>query len=228
MSASSVVFCDDTFVNWGDNALEFRLTYQGLLLAETNKGELQGARASHKQMIRKDIHRQLKRLWEIHPYLSGGLKPYAESQQTHEISRPPSTHSVDGLASRFKVNDYKFVPLITRDSGVLCSVEVLFLRNDPPGSIISAGDIDNRLKTLFDALTMPRDAMQLGSFVNPAEGEDPFFCLLEDDCLITRASVETDTLLDPVSRDPNVNDARVVVTVKTKVYSLTPLAFGFL
>lgn len=29
----------------------------------------------------------------------------------------------------------------------------------------------------------------------PQDGEDPFFCLLKDDALVTRLAVDTDTLL---------------------------------
>ncbi len=52
--------------------------------------------------------------------------------------------------------------------------------------------MDNRIKTLFDGLKMPREAQDLGPYLTPAVGEDPFYCLVEDDRLITSVSVETD------------------------------------
>lgn len=52
------------------------------------------------------------------------------------------------------------------------------------------GDIDNRLKTLFDALRLPNQTNELVGYDNPAPDENPFFCLLEDDSLITHVSVE--------------------------------------
>lgn len=72
-----------------------------------------------------------------------------------------------------------------------CALDVLFLRRDGPGSLIkSGGDIDNRLKVLFDALKLPRPG-EFDSTVPPAPDEDPFFCLVEDDTLITEIKVTT-------------------------------------
>ena len=108
------------------------------------------------------------------------------------------------------------MPLATRDLELLCSIEVLYLRQGTPGGLLNrVGDIDNRLKTLFDALSMPQDRLQLGPFLTPDVGEEPFFCLLEDDSIITKATVESDTLLEAVSNPPDPNDARVVITVVT-------------
>ena len=210
-----------------EDCLEFRLTYQGLLLAENNRGGVLGARAEHKQTVRKALHKQLKRLWDITPVLRNS-KSMTDEADEFDLLRLGNPNTVEGLANRFRLNDYNFVPLINRTLGVTCEIDVLFLRNDPPGSIIKSGDIDNWLKTLFDALTMPHDAMQLGSFDKPDEGEKPFFVLLEDDSLITKASVETDTLLAPIGDEINVNDARVIIKVKTKLQELTRDSFGFL
>ena len=143
--------------------MQFRLTYQGLLLAETSKGELLRARASHKHEIRKVFHLQLRRLWETHPALRKGQSqkltaaPYdpmlAMMRRAREHASLEFKPTVGSLADRFSLNKYRFVPLLTKDLDALCSVDVLFLRNEPPGSALRAGDIDNRLKTLFDALT---------------------------------------------------------------------------
>jgi hypothetical protein len=117
---------------------------------------------------------------------------------------------------------------VTRDLELFCNLEILYLRQGPPGNLITpAGDVDNRLKTLFDALSMPRDASQLGKYVTPDEGETPFFCLLEDDSVITKASVESDTLLQPLSAMPDPNDARVIITVRLRPGRLTSENVGF-
>ncbi|MEG3144566.1 hypothetical protein U1839_07855 [Sphingomonas sp. RT2P30] len=223
MSTHVRVLKDDPFSNLEDG-LQFRLTYQGLLLAENNRGAITNARADHKQMIRKAFHRQLKRLWSISPFLS-----LSEQPNSHKVGWPNvAKTSVPALANRFARNGYNFVPLITRDLNVSCEVSVLFLRNDPPGSVIKSGDIDNRLKTLFDALTMPSDGAQLGKFTTPDEDEIPFFCLLEDDCLITKASVESDTMLEPVNIDDPSNSARVIVTIRTGLLRVSSDNIGFL
>ena len=48
---------------------------------------------------------------------------------------------------------------------------------------------------------------------NPQDGENPFFCLLQDDKLINHLSVETDMLLKPTGTISNDNDTRLVITV---------------
>jgi hypothetical protein len=84
-----------------------------------------------------------------------------------------------------------------------------------PGTIVTnGGDIDNRIKVLFDALCIPMGKHELGGAM-PQDGEDPFYVLLEDDRLITRIGVTTDQLLIPVSLSGNVNDVVLVLTVKT-------------
>jgi len=53
----------------------------------------------------------------------------------------------------------------------------------------------NRLKTLFDAMRIP-EAGERYADRTPSEDEKPFFfCLLEDDKLLNKVSVETDDLL---------------------------------
>ena len=60
--------------------------------------------------------------------------------------------------------------------------------------ITQGGDIDNRIKTLLDALSIPQ-ANQIPNRDVPREDEDPFHCLLEDDNLITGIRITTDRLL---------------------------------
>jgi hypothetical protein len=49
----------------------------------------------------------------------------------------------------------------------------------------------------------------------PEQDDDPFFCLLEDDRLITEVKVTTDRLLAATAIDASVNDVRLVVHVQT-------------
>jgi hypothetical protein len=82
-------------------------------------------------------------------------------------------------------------------------LDIVFLRQQAKGQLIGeGGDIDNRLKTLFDALRMPSrgEVQQLGSGVE--HDDNPLHCLLKDDAFIHRVNVETDRLLkdaDPKS-----------------------------
>jgi hypothetical protein len=85
---------------------------------------------------------------------------------------------------------------------------------DNPGNLIrSGGDIDNRIKVLLDGLKMPQIEADLGGFPI-AEDENPFFCLLEDDSLITSLSVTADRLLMPQTGDGHsVHDIFLVIRV---------------
>jgi len=103
---------------------------------------------------------------------------------------------------------------VTEANGLVCSLDILFLRPEKPGSILgSAGDIDKRIKTLIDALRIPAD----GSEMKRHEGDDPdpnpMYCLLQDDALITTLKVETDRLL--FTRGDSEHESILVIRVET-------------
>jgi len=103
----------------------------------------------------------------------------------------PGTHTL-----RQRVGVFEFLPLVSKRLELMATLDILMLRPEPPGQILSqGGDIDNRLKTLLDALQMPR-AEQISPTDQPKVDEVPFYCLLEDDHLITSLRVTTDRLLD--------------------------------
>jgi hypothetical protein len=191
----------DPYLQPDGTEMEFRLTYQGILLSSRDTPEGKKARAPHKHVIRRRIHRQLKRLWDVHPVMA----------QVRETKGLDGRDYLDWAGDNWKVGDFRCVPLVTERSGLFCKLEVLMLRFGPPGEAL--GDIDNRLKTLFDALKRPGEKNAFGGAV-PQEGEDPFFVLLDDDRLITHVTVETDTLLQPITGDKN--DTRLVLTVTVR------------
>jgi hypothetical protein len=203
--------------------VEFRLTYEGPLLAATGSN----TRVDHKHEIRRALHPQLKRLWEIVPHLNFPQRSIARGRVYVNETPPPPSPRFEQLAAKYPLNAYNFVPLVTEELSLVCGIEILFLRPDYPGAVISSGDIDNRLKTLFDALRIPQVG-QLKVDEVPSENERPFYVLLEDDKLITRLSVETDTLLEPIGDQPNKNDARLIITVKLRPAHLSweNVAFG--
>lgn len=191
--------------------MQLRLTYQGLLLGANGKT----TRAAHKHDIRVALHRQLRRHWEIHPYLSKVALQDADNPCLHHMILP----FMEKKYSRF---GWRFVPLVTEFFKVRCSIQILLLRPDLPGSIIRSGDVDNRLKTLFDALRLPQSVAELGGADVPATDDQPMYCLVEDDRLIDHVSVETDVLLEPVSTiNPSENDVRVILTVNLRPYVMT-------
>jgi hypothetical protein len=147
---------------------------------------------------------------------------YWGSEETH-------APMVQVIAQRYREFGYRFVPLVREDISLLCSLQILLLRRDAPGSIItSAGDIDNRIKTLVDGFRRPRNANELVGNETPAAGEDPFFCLLEDDTQVTHLDVETDTLLDPLEGNKvDQSYVRAIVTVDIRPYYATLFNLSF-
>jgi hypothetical protein len=201
--------------------MQFRLTYEGPLLA-TQKDPVSGQvdrRAGHKHTIRQIFHPQMKRLWEITPFLRKGTGSGPKSILL-ESSPPNVVYDQTTLAARHFLYGWNFVPLVTRDLNLICGLDILFLRPDPPGSVVQSGDIDNRMKTLFDALSVPSANENYGH-ISAIPDEKPFFCLLEDDRLITKIAVETDQLLhfsDPGK--PDQHDVRLVITVNLRPYEI--------
>ena len=110
---------------------------------------------------------------------------------------------------------FTFVPLITAQMDVVAELLITLLRPERPGALITqGGDIDNRLKTLFDALTMPRHENAIVSIPDPESNENPFFCLLEDDNLVVSVAVQTQQLLEPIDGEAVLD---TIIFVRTRV-----------
>lgn len=203
--------------------MQFRLVYRGSLSSARGGGR-SGSGIKEKHNIRKYFHPQLKELWQQNKHLN--LKLRYES--VGPVRRPNEGNTdAEKMASRFEEGNFHFLPLITKDNGLACKLDILFLRRDAPGNLIeNGGDIDNRVKVLFDALKIPdRGSMQGFS---PETGEEPFFCLLEDDQLITEVSVVTDRLLVPREDSEHIHDVVLILSVTAKVIDATLADFGFL
>ena len=223
----------------GDKLMRFRLTYQGPLLAKQNdprNGQID-KKAPHVHAIRRSFHEQLKRLWQTNRFLSEHKvwrSDYGAPDLLHdglsrwtkdEAEREPM---VDVVADLYRENGYRFVPLVRKDWHLCCDISVLFLRHDPPGSLVHAGDIDNRMKTLLDALRKPDNAAELRENESPQDGEDPFFVLLEDDKLVTALSIETDTLLDAgTGKTPIASHVHLIVTASIRPLYATTFNLSF-
>ena len=127
---------------------------------------------------------------------------------THLREDHPNLKVLSGIefaASPFTRGAFSFLPLATKDLSLMCRLEIKILRHDGPGSLFGKkGDIDNRVKALVDSLRVP-DLGQLketrGSRFSPGKNEVPFYCLLEDDVLVSSFEVSTEQWLDnPASK----------------------------
>ena len=160
----------------------------GLTLHYRGKLKSNGSK-DHKHDLRRHFHRQLK------TYMS------------HE-SRKDLFDSISGNLE-IRRGSFRFVPIISDYVCMAAEISVFMLKPGPVGSIVThGGDLDNRLKTLLDSLKVPEEEA-LPAHSSPAADEDPFFCLLEDDRLITGLSVSTDQFLEP-----GVDNSDVVLTIR--------------
>lgn len=172
--------------------MEFILHYRGELKSNGTPED--------KHRIRQRFHPQLKELWEQPP-----LKHFKE------LLEPKSE---TGFSLIREVGAFQFAPLIACNLNFLAELEIMLLRPGTPGNIVQrGGDIDNRLKTLLDALAVPPHSNALPRGIKPADGETPFFCVLEDDALITKLSVHTDRLLEGTI---SPSEVELTVLVRTK------------
>jgi hypothetical protein len=158
--------------------------------------------AMHKQQIRAALSAQLAKVWEQPPL----------SEDKRLLNQPKSLASYSFIR---EVAGLEFVPLVTAEAHIVAELRIVLLRPGPPGDLLSqGGDIDNRLKTLFDALTVPQ-ANQIRQASSTPPGRT--FCLLEDDRLVTHVEVRAEQLLEDV--DPSIVD--MTVSVRTRVTRLT-------
>jgi hypothetical protein len=187
--------------------MKFRLTYDGKLKGGKSKD------AAHIHEIRTEFHRQLVALSKQEP-----LRSHSDGIADLGIME------IDFDSQEFVTHGVRFLPIAHSKNYLLAELEILLLRPAPPGALFKdGGDIDNRLKTLIDALRMPtpNEVQKLKLREQP----DPFFCLLQDDKLVTGFKVETDTLHDP---DVSEQHCRVLIQVRLWASKVTMENIGLI
>jgi hypothetical protein len=165
----------------------------------------------------------LKVLWSEHPVLQQ-IKSDGSSVYLYGGSGAPPLNQI------FQEEGFNWLPMVTKENGLICKVDVLMLRQGQPGKALY--DIDNRLKTLFDALRKADGPNELGAGtkqgkLTPNVGEDPFYVVLQNDNLITHLSVTTDTLLEPVDNTSPEQAVRLVIDVTVRPYRAFAETAGF-
>jgi hypothetical protein len=121
--------------------MEFRLLFEGQVKPR------QRADLFDIHEIRKQLHPQIKKLWE-HPPLD----------ECRKMLRLPTSN---GDYAVYEERGSKiYAPLVTKRTDLLGELDIT-LRQQAKGQLISeGGDIDNRLKTLFDALRVPSEPVR--------------------------------------------------------------------
>jgi len=152
--------------------MKFKLIYYGELLINPKR------RTNHLHEIRSVLSPQLKRLTEISPYCEIREKLMSRGQGIREVG------------------GVKFFPIITPELDLLAEIDVQIMH--PEILDTPHADIDNRMKTLLDALKRPQNANEVAeATVKAVQGkkENTIFTLLDDDHLVTKLTINTSHLL---------------------------------
>ncbi|MCL2017596.1 MAG: hypothetical protein FWG80_02385 [Alphaproteobacteria bacterium] len=157
--------------------MKFKLLYFGELRTNPKK------RAQHVTDIRMHFHHQLKKLVEHSPW--NNLQKYMMPNPTKS---PVSTKRVGGV---------DFNPIITPNLKLIAELDIQLLHPEIVG--VARADIDNRIKTLLDALRCPQNDHEIGE--NQPKNIGPVYTLLDDDHLVTKLSVNTSHFLSPIMFD---------------------------
>jgi hypothetical protein len=177
--------------------MRFILTYEGPLPANGTPAE--------KNHIRLALNPQLEELW----------------QYEHALSNLRAVP----IVLRGEHGEHGFKPIVTTTHFLVAQLEVTLLQRGDPGTVIhrGGGDLDNRLKTLFDSLGVPNNGQLDGlppataEFLAHAVAAPTIYVLLEDDVRITRLEVKTDKLLRPGP----ANDVQIMMVVTVRPTRVT-------
>lgn len=170
--------------------MEFKLIYQGKLKSNADRDE--------KHRIRQIFHKQLKNAWNF--------PPLNEVKDWIKIPPVPSTN----FTSVKSVGTHNFATVVCKEMSMYCELDLLILKSDISKGAF--GDLDNKLKTIFDALRYPDKVQEIPSAWKPTFEQIPLICLLEDDDLITKFNVNVDRLLTENDKD----DVLMIITVKVR------------
>ncbi|MGO9005135.1 MAG: hypothetical protein ACLQB4_05145 [Beijerinckiaceae bacterium] len=148
----------------GLSVMRFTLTYDGPLSSNGSAGK----RSEKKQAIREHIHPQLAELWKTHPSLIGLQRSryiaahiIGESEETPFGEEGNALPGDVDLCAPVTKRGVGFLPLVRDRLKLKCSLTISFLRREAPGRVYQGGDLDNRVKMLLDAMTVPRHDEQV-------------------------------------------------------------------
>src|SRR6266851_10140679 len=185
--------------------MRFHLLFEGPLPSTGNANPKQPrpAKLAAIWAIRDSVNRQLLHLVSTHPALSGRSGP---SRVLRHALIPPVW-----------VEGYRFFALARPGFRVKCGPKIDLLVNHHPGSVLTkTGDLDNRLKTLFDGLRIPASLQEIKGHKTQQELDaDEYVCLLQDDALITSLQIEViRNLAAPSNVGPDHVRANIAVLIE--------------
>lgn len=209
--------------------MKFTLIYDGDLPSSGNNGKPIPA-----SRIRNELHHQLADLWDTSivlrelarsgyrpsqgPYMSTERYPLPEKADIEAYAPLPPDFVRHCAPIPHPGAKVSFLPLVRKSLYLACAVDVLFLRHEEPFQLMrQGGDIDGRMKTLFDALKMPNPA---DPYVGDVPTADPLYVVLEDDALISDISVKSGRLLGDRTKNKHAVRLTIDVTIKPQPTSV--------
>jgi hypothetical protein len=191
--------------------MDFILRYRGRLPGKMSDS------VDDKQRVRMALHSQLEELCRreeffhecLFPDLITGRISGNKLEFNHDANHPGN----DKQFCKLPIAGFDFVPLVHRQHYLYCQLDITWLRTERAGDIVRGGDLDNRLKTLFDALRMPHAENEVGR-EKPTTPSQRVFCLMDDDSLITKLSVSTHQMLEPRAEGERETDVDLLIHVR--------------
>jgi len=180
--------------------MKFTLVFQGRLPASGNKSKTKDVAE-----IRAKLSPQMETLWNTH-------KALEEMRGAAHVRDPADPLNFIPLFGALQVGESTYTPLVRSSLHLACDLNILFLRQEDPGSLISqGGDIDGRIKTLLDALRMPSaDEDRAAGVVGMNQ-----HVVMENDALVTSLKVDTERLLFP--QTTHQHEVHLVIEVGIRV-----------
>jgi hypothetical protein len=180
---------------WDD--VRFSLTYDGPLLSAGEKN----TRVKHKNELRAFFNTQV-----LAVSMLGDFGRFQMDQS-----------KVASMRREFR--SIPFYCLVPRTLEASCSLTIKLMRSERPGDIVHGGDLDNRLKTLLDALRMPTNDNEVipEVYSETIRQHGPgVFCLLEDDSLVSDLNISTGRNFHygPCKQD----DVRLIIDVELRPF----------
>ena len=208
--------------------MRFHLVYSGRLPASGNGRP----KPDDVRRIRDQFHPQMKLLWNSNSALQrlrrtawvprdpASFLGVAESPlgPDWDVDRyPRDEKDWCNLCKPIARDEKAYVPLVRESLHLSCQLNILFLRQEDPGALIlQGGDLDGRIKTLFDALRMPEPQVER----QYPQAENPLYCLLESDTLISGFEVSTGRLL--TAETDRSSEVHLVIEASVKVLKPGP------
>lgn len=201
MSATELT--DESVAAWLRRKLEeeldevkFRLKYDGPLPSASNGN----SRRKEKNQIRWKLHHQL-----VTVVMEGNFGAFKKRDEGEAAT-----------FARRKFKDCRFGAVISASHELICNLSIQLERRDLIGGIFSPeGDLDNRIKTLLDALRLPQNENEVMPPDDPNQ-KKTCLCLLEDDSLITGLNIQTITSLEDLPK----GHVRLSIDVEVKAHDL--------